>query len=429
MNLLVIFLGIFIILLFIGTPIFLSLLSSSLVYCFLRGGIDTMMVMQKMFNSLDNFILLAIPMFMLAGILMNTGGVTDRIFYFCKSLVGHLPGGLAFVNVLASFIFSGMSGSALADVGGLGQIEMKAMEDEGYDDIITLGVTAASSTMGPIVPPSIPMVLYGSAASVSVGALFAAGFIPGLIIAMVLCIIIAIVAKRKGFPIHERASLKEIFRRYKSGFWALLMPIVIMSGIWCGYFTPTEAACVSIVYVLIIQIFVYKGLKFKQIPGAISEMVVGIVPALAIVSSVALFGWVLQFEHLGTIILKGILSISENRNVVLLLINIILLMMGCFLDSTAVILMFIPMFLPLVKIVGINEIHLGVIVVLNLMIGLMTPPVGQSLYMMASVTGKSFGHVVKNTWSWLIPLFISLIIITYSPNLVLWFPRLLGLIS
>jgi TRAP-type C4-dicarboxylate transport system permease large subunit len=174
---------------------------------------------------------------------------------------------------------------------------------------------------------------------------------------------------------------------------------------------------------------VYKGLKFKQIPKAISEMVVGIVPALAIVSSVALFGWVLQFEHLGTIILEGILAISENRNVVLLLINIILLMMGCFLDSTAVILMFIPMFLPLVKIVGINEIHLGVIVVLNLMIGLMTPPVGQSLYMMASVTGKSFGHVVKNTWSWLIPLFISLIIITYSPNLVLWFPRLLGLIS
>ncbi len=428
MSLLVVFLIIFLVLLVIGAPIYLSLLSSSLVYCFMRGGINPLMIMQKMFTSLDNFVLLAIPMFMLAGILMNAGGVTNRIFYFCKSLVGHLPGGLAHVNVLASFIFSGMSGSALADVGGLGQVEMKAMEDEGYDDFITLGVTAASSTMGPIVPPSIPMVLYGAAASVSVGALFSAGLIPGIVIAIILCVIIAVVAKKKNFPVHEKATFREVVRRYKSGFWALLMPFVIMGGIWCGYFTPTEAACVSIVYVLIIQIFIYKELKFKQIPQAISSMVVSIVPALAIVSSVALFGWVLQFEHLGQIILNGILSISHNRNVVLLLINIILLCMGCFLDSTAVILMFIPMFLPLVKVVGINEIHLGVIVVLNLMIGLMTPPVGQSLYMMASVTNKEFGHVVKSTWKWLIPLFLSLLVITYCPDLVLWLPRTLGLI-
>lgn len=407
---------------------YLSLMSASLVYCWMKGGIDAMVIMQKMFTSLDNFVLLAIPMFMLAGILMNTGGITNKIFYFCKALVGHLPGGLAHVNVLASFIFSGMSGSALADVGGLGQVEIKAMEDEGYDDDIILGVTAASATMGPIVPPSIPMVLYGSAASVSVGALFCAGLLPGIIIALVLCAIIVLVSIKKGFKVHKRATLRETASRFKSSFFALLMPFVIMGGIWCGYFTPTEAACVSIVYVLIVQIFLYKDLKIQQIPQAVSEMVVGIVPALAIVSSVSLFGWVLQFEHLGVIILNGILGISSNPNVVLLLLNIILLFMGCFLDSTAVILMFIPMFLPLVRQVGLNEIHLGVVIVLNLMIGLMTPPVGQSLYMMASVTKKDFGHVVACTWKWLIPLLISLLIITYCPNLVLWLPRLLGLV-
>lgn len=428
MGNLAVFSIIFIVLLVMGAPMYLSMMSASLVYCYMRGGIDAMAIMQKMFTSLDNFVLLAIPMFMLAGILMNTGGVTDRIFYFCKALVGHLPGGLGHVNVLASLIFSGMSGSALADVGGLGQVEMKAMEDEGYEDEFTLGITAASSTMGPIVPPSIPMVLYGSAASVSVGALFCAGLLPGIVIGVILCIIIAVIARKKQYPVHEKATLKEVYTRFKSSFFALLLPVVIMGGIWCGYFTPTEAACVSIVYVLVIQIFLYKDMRIRQIVPAVSDMVVGIVPALAIVSSVSLFGWVLQFEHLGTIILEGMLSISTNPYVVLFLLNIILLIMGCFLDSTAVILMFIPMFLPLIRQVGLNEIHLGVVIVLNLMIGLMTPPVGQSLYMMASVTGKSFSHVVQCTWKWLIPLFIALGIVTYWQDMVLFLPRALGLI-
>jgi len=403
------------------------MLTSGIAYCWLNGGIDSLMIIQKMFNSLDNFVLLAIPMFMLAGILMNTGGITDRIFYFCKALVGHHKGGLAYVNVLASFIFSGMSGSALADVGGLGQVEMKAMADEGYDDHITLGVTAASATMGPIVPPSIPMVLYGSAASVSVGALFSAGILPGIVVALVLCVIISFVAKRNHYPVHERASLKEIFRRFVKSFWALLMPVVIMGGIWCGYFTPTEAACVGITYVLVVQIFIYKDLKVKQIPKAVSDAVTGIVPALAIVSAIALFGWVMQFEHLGTTILNAVLAISTNKYVVLLLLNIVLLIMGSFVGSVPIILMFIPMFLPLTQAVGINPVHLGVVVVLNLMIGLMTPPVGQSLFMIASVTKKDFGYVVSYTWRWLIPLFIALLIVTYWEGLVLWIPRILGL--
>lgn len=213
-----VFLACFVVLMAIGAPVFLSMLCSSLAYCYLLGGISDITIIQKMFTSLDNFVLLAIPMFMLAGNIMNAGGVTDRIFNFCRALVGHFRGGLAYVNVLASFIFSGMSGSALADVGGLGQIEIKAMKDEGYDDHMILGVTAASSTMGPIVPPSIPLVLFGSAANVSVGALFLGGVVPGVLIALVLCTVIYFVAKKKNYPSRKRSTLKEILRTVRSGF-------------------------------------------------------------------------------------------------------------------------------------------------------------------------------------------------------------------
>lgn len=426
---LIVFIVCFVVLLLIGAPTYLALLTSGLSYCYIGGGINDMMIMQKMFGSLDNFVLLAIPMFMMAGIIMNTGGITDRIFNFCRAMLGHYPGGLAYVNVAASLLFSGMSGSALADVGGLGQVEMKAMTDEGYDDDMIIGITAASSTMGPIVPPSIPMVIYGSAASVSVGALFTAGVVPGAIMAVVLCCVIFIVARKKNYPVHKKATFKEKMLTLRKTFFALMMPVVIMGGIWSGYFTPTEAALVSIVYVLFVILLVYKEMTIKQIPKVMSETVSGIVPALTIISSASLFGWVLQFERLDKILLEGLLSISHDPRIILILVNILLIFFGMILDSTPVILLMVPMLLPLTRELGINDVHLGVIVVLNLMIGLMTPPIGQSLFMLSSVTKKPFGKIVKHTSPWLIPLLAALAIVTYFPNLILFLPRLFNLVK
>ena len=246
----IIFLVVFVGFLMFGAPIYLSLLCSGLSYVFIHGGIDNMAVMAKMYGSLNNFVLLAIPMFMMAGIIMNQGGITDRIFGFCRSVLGHFPGGLAYVNILSSFIFSGMSGSALADVGGLGAVEIKAMRDEGYEDDLIFGITAASATMGPIIPPSIPMVIYGAAASVSVGTLFMAGIGPGIVIAIVLGVFVFVEAKRRKYKVHPKSSFKEILNWFGKSFWALLMIAIILGGISCGAFTPTEASCIAIAYCL-----------------------------------------------------------------------------------------------------------------------------------------------------------------------------------
>lgn len=423
----IVFLAIFVVFLFFGAPIYLSLLCSGMAYVFIHGGIDNMAVMAKMYGSLNNFVLLAIPMFMMAGIIMNQGGITDRIFGFCRSMLGHYPGGLAYVNVLSSFIFSGMSGSALADVGGLGQVEIKAMRDEGYEDDVIFGVTAASATMGPIVPPSIPFVIYGAAASVSVGTLFMAGIGPGIVIALILSVYIYFTAKKRGYTVHPKRTWKERWQWFRKSFWALLMIVIILGGISCGFFTPTEASCIAIAYCLIIVCFVYKEMPVKKIKECVSETVVGIVPALAIVASASLFGWVLQFEHLGKLMLNGMLAISTNKYVILLLIDIILLFFGMILDSTPTILLLVPIFQPLVQQLGISEIQLGVVVVLNLMIGLMTPPYGQSLFMLSGVTKVPFNKVVKYTAPWLIPMFIALALVTFCPAITLTIPRLLGM--
>lgn len=426
-NAFIVFLLVFVFFLFFGAPIYLALLCSGLSYVFLHGGIDNMAVMAKMYGSLDNFVLLAIPMFMMAGKLMNNGGITDRIFGFCRSLLGHFPGGLAYVNVLASFVFSGMSGSALADVGGLGAVEIKAMRDEGYEDDLIFGITAASSTMGPIVPPSIPMVIYGAAASVSVGTLFMAGVGPGVVIAAVLSVFIYFTAKKRKYSVHKRCTLKEVFQWFRKSFWALLMIAIILGGISGGYFTPTEASCIAIAYCIFAVCVIYRDMPAKTIIPVISETVQDIVPAMAIVASASLFGWVLQFEHLGTLMLEGMLSISSNKWVILLMIDIILLFFGMILDSTPTILLLVPIFQPLVREVGISEIHLGIVVVLNLMIGLMTPPYGQSLFMLSGATKTPFNKVVSYVSPWLIPLFIALLIVTFFPEVCLFIPRMLGM--
>ncbi len=420
-----VYLIIFILFLACGAPIYMALLTSGLSYCLLHGGISSMAIMGKMYGSLDNFVLLAIPLFMAAGIVMNNGGITDRIFSFCRALLGHLPGGLAYVNVVASFLFSGMSGSALADVGGLGQVEIKAMRDEGYDDDTIFGITAASATMGPIVPPSIPMVVYASAASVSAGTLFVAGIGPGVVIGVLLCIAVFIVAKRRRYPVHKRATMREIGSCIKRSFFALLMPVVIMGGIMSGKFTPTEASCVAVTYCILVVCFVYRDMPVKDLLKVIDGTVSGIVPALAIVSSASLFGWVLQFEHLGQKMYSGITSVTTNKWVVLLIIDVVLMFFGMILDSTPTIMLMVPIFMPLVESFHISPIHLGVVVVLNLMIGLMTPPYGQSLFMLSGTTGVEFNKIVKYVLPWLLPLLVALLVVTLVEPITLFIPTLL----
>ncbi|MGI6777879.1 MAG: TRAP transporter large permease [Acetivibrionales bacterium] len=421
------FLASFFLLLLIGAPTYLCLLAGSLVYFFFHPEISSMMIMQKMYGSLDSFVLLAVPLFMISGNLMNRGGITERIFSFAKSMVGHMRGGLGHVNVLASFIFSGMSGSALADVGGLGQVEIAAMKAESYEDDIILGITAASSTMGPIVPPSIPMVVYGAIASISVGGLFIGGVLPGVIMLITLCCTVYVVAHKRQYPVQARCTWKERWHSLQRSFLALLMPFVTMGGIWTGWFTPTEAALISIVYVTIVMMLVYKELNPKEIIEVFYETAAGFVPALTIVVASSLFGWVLQFERIDKMLIELFFSITDNKYIILLFLNILLLFCGMILDSTPVILLFVPLFLPLGKELGVHEIQMGVIVVLNLMIGLMTPPIGQSLFILSSVTGNSFEYVVKCTYKWLLPLLIVLLLVTYVSGVTMWLPTLMGL--
>lgn len=419
----------FVVMVVIKLPMYLCLLGSSMLYIFLNPQLTMMAALEKMMNAANSFTLLAVPFFIFAGQVMNTGGVSRRIFAFANVLVGHLRGGLAYVNVLASLIFSGITGSALADVGGLGMIEMKAMKDENYDDDIILGVTGASSTVGPIIPPSIPFVVFGAMANVSIGGLFFAGIIPGLVISLVLCAFIFIVARKRNYPKKPMANASQLWYAFKEAFWALCFPLIIIGGIWTGWFTPTEAAFVSILYGLIISMLIYKEIKWTDISHMAIDTIRLVGPAITVVVGASLFAWVLTYEKVDQMVLYAIFSITNNKYVILLLINLLLLFLGMFIEVVAAIMITLPILMPIIEVIGMHPIHLGVIIVLNMMIGLLTPPVGMSLYMMSSISGISFGRVTKMVLPWLVPLLISLLIVTYCEPVVMWLPTVLGFVT
>lgn len=419
----------FVVMVVIKLPMYLCLLGSSMLYIFLNPQLTMMAALEKMMNAANSFTLLAVPFFIFAGQVMNTGGVSRRIFAFANVLVGHLRGGLAYVNVLASLIFSGITGSALADVGGLGMIEMKAMKDENYDDDIILGVTGASSTVGPIIPPSIPFVVFGAMANVSIGGLFFAGIIPGLVISLVLCAFIFIVARKRNYPKKPMANASQLWYAFKEAFWALCFPLIIIGGIWTGWFTPTEAAFVSILYGLIISMLIYKEIKWTDISHMAIDTIRLVGPAITVVVGASLFAWVLTYEKVDQMVLYAFFSITNNKYVILLLINLLLLFLGMFIEVVAAIMITLPILMPIIEVIGMHPIHLGVIIVLNMMIGLLTPPVGMSLYMMSSISGISFGRVTKMVLPWLVPLLISLLIVTYCEPVVMWLPTALGFVT
>ena len=413
MNLAVFFM-LFFALLLIGVPIYMSMLVPSVLYLVIND-MSLLMIAQKCMNGLNSFTLIAIPFFIMAA------QVTNRIFDFCRSLVGHFKGGLGYVNVLASVIFSGMSGSAVADVGGLGQVEIKAMRDSGYDEGFTIGVTAASGTIGPIIPPSIPFVVYAT------GALFMAGILPGVFMAIVLCFMCRYMAIKTNSPSSQRASLHERLHAFKKSVLAILMPLIIIGGIWTGKATPTEAALVAILYALIVSGLVYRELSLKKLFDIVMETIDNTMPIMLVIVAATIFSFIVSYERLDVIMLNFFVSLTSNRIVILLCINLMVLILGMFFDCTVIVMLLTPLLLPLAATFNLNMTHIGVIVVLNAMIGLLTPPVGYSLYVLNSVTGHPVSKIAKWCMPWMIPLIATLLTITVFDGISLFIPRMMGI--
>jgi tripartite ATP-independent transporter DctM subunit len=412
-------------LLVIGLPVALALTGASLAFLLIESSLPPVVVVHRMINGIDSFPLLAVPFFILAGNLMNHGGITDRIFAFAKALVGWMRGGLGHVNIGASVLFAGMSGAAVADAGGLGTVEIKAMKENGYDADFAVGITAASSTIGPLIPPSLPLIVYGVVSSTSIGQLFAAGLLPGLLMAVSLMLMVAWYAKVRGYRRDAGFSWLVLWQAFKRAFLSLLTPIIIVGGILAGLFTPTEAAIAACAYALVLGGFVYRTLNFRNIKSISLDTIETTAIVLMIVAGASIFSWILTSTQVTEIVADAILGFTQNIFLVLLLVNIVLLIAGLFMEPVAAITILTPVLLPVVVALGVDPVHFGIMMILNLMIGLLTPPVGLVLYVLARVANISFESAVRGTAPFLIPLVFVLLLITYIPAITLWLPSLL----
>ena len=412
------------VLLLLGYPIGISLLISCVVYLLFAGyGLSTIVI--QMVGVLNSFPTLAIPLFIFAANLMNKTGITDKLFYFAKSLVGHIPGGLGHVNILASIFFSGMSGSALADSGGLGQLEIKMMREAGYDDDFSGSVTAASSIIGPIIPPSIPMVLYGVVTSTSVGSLFLAGIIPGLLCGVSLMIMVYIFAKIRNYPKSEKTTLKEKVAAFKSSFLALMTPVIIIFGIFSGKFSPTEAAAITALYAIILSVFVYKKVNIKDLWGIVRESTEAGASIGIIIAAVGLFSFISSRERVPQMLTVFFLELSSSPIVFLIISNMLIFVLGAFIESMALMLTLVPILAPIATGFGIDPVQYGVVVVLNLMISTLTPPMGMSLFVVSKVGNIPYANLARAVLIWLIPPTIVLALAMFIPQITLFLPNLL----
>ena len=410
----------FLVLMVLGCPIAFCLLCSGTFY-FLANDMALIMVVQRLTEGANTFTLLAVPGFILAGNLMNSGEVTDRIFDFCGKLVGHITGGLGHANILASVVFAGMSGAAIADAGGLGAIELKAMHDAGYDDDFSLAVTGASSLVGPIIPPSVPAVVYGTVASVSIGRLFMAGAVPGAIVAIAMCAMVYIISKKRGYRKEEWCGFRALFHSFRRAFLSLLTVVVILGGILAGIFTPTEAAIIATFYAIFLGFF-YRTLTLKKLLAALKEASETTCTVMMIVCGATIFCYILSFERFPQMVANLFLTYVDNKYLALLVINIFLVFVGMFMDSSPSIIILTPVFLPVVTAFGVDPVHFGIIMILNLMIGLLTPPVGMVLYVLSKVSSVPFERICKATVPFIIMFYIILQFITYIPQITLALP-------
>lgn len=418
-----IFLIAFAVLLVIGVPISISIGASAVLGC-LSLGYPLVVIGQKMVSGIDSFLLIAVPLFILAGNLMNAGKITERIFDTARELVGWIPGGLGHANVVASVIFAGMSGSAVADAGGLGAIEMEAMRKNGYDDDFASAVTASSSVIGPIFPPSIPLIIYGSVASVSVDKLFMGGVMPGLLMAVLLMILIYIYAVKRGYERHP-FNLRALLRQFAGSILALITPLIILSGFVLGWFTPTEASSIAVIYSLLIALLVYKTLTWKSFLKCLKDSAISSANTLLIIGTSTLFTYVMAMEGISRQISQVILGISSNPVIVLLAINVLLLVLGMIMEPGAILTLMLPVLLPIANGLGLNLVHFGVMIVLNLMIGQVTPPFGVCLFVISDVNKLKLESLYKSIIPFLIPLIVTLFLVTYIPGIVTWLPNAL----
>ena len=416
---------IFLVLLLIGVPIAFSLGLSSLFYLF-TNNIPLTVISQKFYSGMDSFTLLCIPGFMLAGALMNGGGITRRILNFCNSFLGHFRGSLALVNIVASMVFAGISGTAIADVCSLGSMLIPAMVDDGYDDDFSVAVTAASSVVGPIIPPSVPMVIAGSCVSISVGKMFQAGIIPGILLGMALCIPTYIISVKRNYPRHDRAGWKVRLETTKDAIWAMLMPVILLGGILSGVFTPTEASIVTCVYALVVGVFVYKEIQISDVPRIVWENIRACASIIVLIGLANVFAYILTAERIPQMVANSILSITDNRIVVILLINVVLLFVGMFMESLAAILITFPVLLPVATAVGMEPVHFALMAILNLMLGLTTPPVGMCVCTGAQIGKISAFKAFKATIPFLATSLIVLMLVSFIPQLTLWIPSILN---
>ena len=416
---------IFLVLLILGVPIAFSLGFSSLFYLF-ANGIPLTVIAQKFYAGMDSFTLLCIPGFMLAGALMNGGGITKRILNFCNSFLGHFRGSLALVNIVASMVFAGISGTAIADVCSLGSMLIPAMVEDGYDDDFSVAVTAASSVVGPIIPPSVPMVIAGSCVSISVGKMFQAGIIPGILLGLALCVPTYIISVKRDYPRHERADWKVRAQTTKDAIWAMLMPVILLGGILSGVFTPTEASIVTCVYALIVGVFVYKEIKITDVPRIVWENIRACASIIVLIGLANVFAYILTAERIPQMVANSILSITDNRIVVILLINVVLLFVGMFMESLAAILITFPVLLPVATAGGMDPVHFALMAILNLMLGLTTPPVGMCVCTGAQIGKISAFKAFRATIPFLATSLFVLMLVSFVPQLTLWIPSILN---
>ncbi|MDK2809497.1 MAG: hypothetical protein PWR27_206 [Petroclostridium sp.] len=424
---LTIFLGVLVLLFILGFSVPYAIGLTSLVVLIFQRGITEIpfgIISQRMVYGINNFTLLAIPFFLLAGKLMNTGSITKKIFKFANTLVGYLPGGLGHANIVASIIFAGMSGSAVADAAGLGTIEIEAMQDQGFDKEFSAAVTAASSTIGPIIPPSIPLIMYGVMGDVSIAALLLAGIVPGLLMGGVMMVLVAYYSIKRNYPKIPFPKWKEIWHDFKDAFWPLLTPVILIGGILSGIFTPTEASAVAVVYSFILTVFVYKELSVRDLINIFMETIKETAVILFIVAASSLYGYLLVKTQMPQYFMEKLFAVSQNPVIILLLINVFLLVIGCFMETNAAIIILTPMMIPLAAKLGIDPVHLGMVMVLNLMIGLLTPPIGMCLYAVARVAKLSLDKMVRAVAPFYIPLIVVLLLITLFPQIVLILPSL-----
>ena len=415
-----------IILILLGVPVAVAMGLTAVGTFLVLGQADILtMVAQRMYASTTSFTLLAIPFFILAGNIMNTGGITERIFRFARAMVGHIWGGLGQVNVIASMIFSGMSGAAVADAAGLGMIEMKAMKDNGYDWRFSAAITAASSTIGPVIPPSIPLVIYGYLTEVSVGRLFLAGVVPGALMGLALMVAVYLVSRYRKYPRDNRWPIGEILRSGKEAFLPLLTPVIIVGGILSGQFTPTEASVVACVYALFLGLLVYRSIRVRDLPRIFWETLTHTVRIMFIIAAAGFFGWLLILHRIPVEVINGLTTLSDNAGIVMMIIIVVLLIFGCFLEGIAVLLITIPIFQKIIVHFSIDPVQFGVVMTLASMIGLLTPPVGMCLYAVSSITGLSIGELTKEIWPYLLGIFLVLLAVAFIPQVSLWLPNLI----